>query len=95
MLTRKRKRSLKYKIAEIFYYYGYDKVTEEERIFWSQNNLNEINNYIKNLIMDKERLDELHLRPIKKGRREPIVKVGSVYLNDLKILQREGLIKKN
>lgn len=94
ILTRKNKRNINYINAEIYNDMGYDSVPEDETILYDDNSINKITDIMRDLRINKDRLDELHLRPTKKGRREPIIKVGSVYLKDLKLLQEEGLVKK-
>ena len=94
ILTRKNKRSINYINAEIYNDMGYDSVPEDEIILYDDNSINKITDIMRDLRINKDRLDELHLRPTKKGRREPIIKVGSVYLKDLKSLQEEGLVRK-
>ena len=94
ILTREKKRSRTYRNAELYNDMGYNLIPEDETKLYDNNSINKITNIMRDLRINKDTLDELHLRPTKKGRREPIVKVGSVYLKDLKSLQQEGLIIK-
>tara|TARA_B100000787_G_C16090455_1_gene248678 strand:+ start:155 stop:442 length:288 start_codon:yes stop_codon:yes gene_type:complete len=94
ILTREKKRSRTYRNAELYNDMGYNLIPEDETKLYDNNSINKITNIMRDLRINKDTLDELHLRPIKKGRREPIVKVGSVYLKDLKSLHEEGLVRK-
>ena len=94
MLTRSEEKGLLYRNAKIYYNNGFNCIPEDELRQYNQNDRRYINYYINTFIDDKDRLDELHLRPTKRFRKEPIVKVRKEYLKDLKYWEEIGLVAK-
>lgn len=94
MLTRSKTKNRLYRNAKIYYNSGFNRIPEDELMLYNQNDRNKINYYINTFKNDKDRVDELHLRPTKRFRKEPIVKVGKEYLNDLKYWTKSGIVSK-
>ncbi len=94
MLTRSKTKNRLYRNAKIYYNSGFSRIPQDELMLYNQNDRNKINYYINTFKNDKDRVDELHLRPTKRFRKEPIVKVGKEYLNDLKYWTKSGIVSK-
>jgi hypothetical protein len=94
MLTRSKTKNRLYRNAKIYYNSGFNRIPQDELMLYNENDRNKINYYINTFINDKDRVDELHLRPTKRFRKEPIVKVGKEYLNDLKSWTKSGIVSK-
>ena len=92
MLTRSKTKNRLYRNAKIYYNNGFNRIPQDELMLYNQNDRNKINYYINTFKNDKDRVDELHLRPTKRFRKEPIVKVGKEYLNDLKYWTKSGIV---
>ena len=73
--TRTIKRSRLYRNAELYHDAGFDYIPHDEIILYNQNERNKITQFMRELSIQKNIIEDIKLRPFKKGRREPIAKV--------------------